>query len=123
MKFSVHDMEYFVMNCEIFVEFYVNCEMSEKIEDQNLVLAFINILNEFLENYVSITKKNKLINSLKILVNYLLYKYQLKLVYEIVSLLKNEILFEIFYQFLINFNYPILAANIKQKIEVSLFYI
>ncbi len=111
------------MNCEIFVEFYVNCEMSEKIEDQNLVLAFINILNEFLENYVSITKKNKLINSLKILVNYLLYKYQLKLVYEIVSLLKNEILFEIFYQFLINFNYPILAANIKQKIEVSLFYI
>ena len=100
----------FLENIRIFVDFYMNNDLTENYETKILITEVFKMIKsqpkEIIENFTS---------SLTLCINFLLYKNELAFVYDLVFIFE-EILLENFFVFLKNFNYPVLAKLIKNKV-------
>ena len=92
----------------------------EKTND--LEVRFCKMIKHFSETHHSLADilKNDLIYSVSNWINYLLYKNELKIAYELGLILDNEIIYKNLFEFLRNSNYPALASALKGKIKVKI---
>lgn len=110
------DCHNFLENCRIFIDFYLNNELSEKEETKILIKEVFKMIKSLPKEAVG-----TFIGCLSLSINYLLYKNELNLVFELVCFLENEILFQNFLLFLQNFNYPELAKLVENKMTVNFY--
>lgn len=111
------NLNLFELYCRIFIEFYINNEiLEEKNEEKFKLLSFSQIIKEFFENNKKkLESWGNLMNSFINLINYLLSCNELLLTHEIANLLKMEIIYENYHNFLIHKDFSILASEIKRN--------